>query len=138
MGVNPGQLIQLADACSANADMLQKFQQDANYTGPNMPALYAQEMSLRMKVLLLNTSIVGADLAASADAAKHLQAAIASAANAVKRIRDVQKALQVAADLITLAGGVISSNPAAVIGAAAKLIADATAPAPATPAGGTA
>jgi hypothetical protein len=122
--INKDLFIKLAKACESQANDLQQRQKDAKYKGPNIASLYASEMSLRNKVLLLNTSAVGRELSKNTQAQNQLSKAIKTANNAKKTIATVKKALQFTADLIALAGGVVSDNPAAIIGSAGKLIAD--------------
>jgi hypothetical protein len=127
MNSTENQYVQLARACAVQADRLAQIQQNEHYQGPNIAALYANEMALRTKVLLLNTAAVETALAHNDVAQTQLQNAIASANGAAQTIASVQKAIGIAADLIALAAGVMSENPGAVIEAATKLISDASA-----------
>jgi hypothetical protein len=125
MNDTPSRIADLADVCLAQANTLQQIQKSQNYQGPDEATLYAHEMNLRNKVVLLNTAAVGAALAGSAEAQDQLQRAIASAQAIAGTIQEVQKAIQMAADLVSLAAGVLSHNPDAVISAGSKLVSDA-------------
>jgi hypothetical protein len=135
MGTTLSQIDQLANACVAKADQLQQIQKAEGFNGPNEAELFKQEAALREKALALNAAGVSAALAASAVAQTQLQKAITAANGKALVAKDVGKALTFAADLISLAAGALSGNAATIIGAAAQLVADATAPAPPTSGG---
>jgi hypothetical protein len=126
-------IVNLANRCEDQADILQALQKSLRYQGPDIARLHATEMTLRSKALLLNTVAMGAALSADADVQKQLESAIAQAKKVTKTVQAVQLAIQISADLISLAGGIVSDNPAVIIAAAAKTITDATtSPAPHT------
>lgn len=118
------QLTDLRDQCLAMADNLAQLQKASSYSGPNESALSASEMALRSKVLVLNTELVTNALNASAEAQNQLKQAITAAQSVSGTINDVAQALKIAADLLTIAGGVASDNPSAVIGAASQTVTD--------------
>ena len=123
-------LVSLANECEDHANALQAIQKNLGYQGPDIVRLHANEMTLRTKVLVLNTAAVGAALSSSMAAQSQLKEAIVQAKKVTKIVRDVQLAIQIAGDLVSLAGGIVSDNPAVIIAAAAQTIADAATPAP--------
>lgn len=117
-------LKQLSQACLTQADRLLQFEIDADFKGDNITTLHANEMALRTKVLLLNTSIVQASLDEAAPAIDKLNSAIKEADKDANIIKNVQIAIQISADLIAIAASALSGNPGSIASTSAALIKD--------------
>jgi hypothetical protein len=117
-------LIELANACQALAEKLDKEQAAENYEGQQAITLGKLATNLSALASTLRTAIVSETIANNEDAMAKLGQATQDAIDATDNLKTASTAIKIAGHLLTLGAAVISENPGAIISAAVSIASD--------------
>ncbi len=115
-------IIDLADACQQQADVLLSIESGLDGNDPNYDTIQQKETALRSRADRLRGMAVSDALRSNQAALDQLKQATAEAKRAALTIKHAQTALSIVGDLLSLAAAVISGNIGGIGSASGALV----------------
>jgi hypothetical protein len=112
----------LADACQALAEDLDKEQAALNYAGPQAITLGKLSANLSAQASTLRTLAVANTIASSQAAVKAVTDGTTAVKDAVTKLQQAASAIQIAGLVLSLGAAIISENPGSIISASTSLV----------------
>ncbi|MHB1269013.1 MAG: hypothetical protein ACYCY2_15655 [Acidithiobacillus ferriphilus] len=112
----------LADACQALAEELDKKQAALNYTGEQATTFGKLSANLSAQVCSLRTLVVADAINSSNDAVNAIKDGTEAVNTAVKNLQDAANAIRIAGLVLSLGAAIISENPGSIISSARDVL----------------
>jgi hypothetical protein len=112
----------LADACQALAEDMDKEQAALSYAGQKAITLGKLSANLSAQASTLRTLVVADAITNSAAAVQALKDGTMAANNAVKKLKQAESAIRIAGLVLSLGAAVISENPGSILSASTSLV----------------